>query len=136
MKFINTTPHPITLLNPDGTEFTVPPCGVLINATAEETNVVETGRHGEIDPAYRLRPSLHRAAKEGVQFVRTRFVANPLSEAALAQLEAENPDALIIGSLIAAQAFPGRVLAMIAAKGFERVPSDQKKMRADKFTIF
>lgn len=135
MKIINTTPHPITLLNPDGTEFTVPPCGVLINATVEETNAVEVGQHGEVDPAA-TRPSLHHAAKEGVQFVRTKFVANPLSEKDLAQLEADNPDSLIVGSLIAAQTFPGRVVAMVAAKGFERVPSDQKKMRADKFTIF
>ncbi len=28
------------------------------------------------------------------------------------------------------------VVALVAAEGFERVPSDQKRMRDDKFTVF
>lgn len=43
---------------------------------------------------------------------------------------------IIIGSIIAAQAYPGKVCAMIPAPGHERVPPAEKRMRTDKFTIF
>ena len=60
----------------------------------------------------------------------------PASEEALTKIERENPGAVIVGSIIAAQAFPGRVLAMIPVPGFERVPPAEKRMRDDKFTTF
>jgi hypothetical protein len=72
----------------------------------------------------------------GVELVKTRFVADPASEQDLAALEAKNPGSIIVGSIIAAQAFPGRVLAMVPAPGFERVPPAEKRMRDDKFTVF
>ena len=137
MRIINTTPHPIVFVGKCGEEFTVSPCGILINAKPVEEDALERGTKGEIDPARKLRPRLRDAiAEEGVQFVRTRFVADPVSDAALSRLEEEDHEALIVGSIIAAQAFPGRVLGLIAAPGFERVPVDQKRMRSDKFTIF
>jgi len=116
MKIINTTPHPITMQNQAGMVYTVEPCGVLVNARPVE------------EPAG-IHPS-------GAELVRTRFVADPASEEALSRLEAENPDAIVVGSIIAAQAFPGRVLAMVPAPGFERVPLAEKRMRDDKFTAF
>ncbi|GAH77449.1 unnamed protein product, partial [marine sediment metagenome] len=48
----------------------------------------------------------------------------------------ENPNAIIIGSIISAQAYPGEVFAMTPAPGFERVPPDQKRMNPFKFTMF
>lgn len=116
MRIINTTPHPIRFQSASGEVYEVPPCGVLINARAVEESA---GRH----------PS-------GVELVRTKFVPDPASEEALARLEAENTGAIIVGSIIAAQAFPGRVLALVPAPGFERVPPEQKRMRDDKFTTF
>lgn len=116
MKIINTTPHPIRFQSADGTVYEVPPSGVLINAQTVE---VPAGRH----------PS-------GVELVRTHFVADAASEEALERLERDNPDAVIVGSIIAAQAFPGRVLALVPVPGFERVPPNQKRMRDDKFTVF
>jgi len=116
MKIINTTPHPITMQNQAGMVYTVEPCGVLVNARPVE------------EPAG-IHPS-------GAELVRTRFVADAASEEALTRLEAENPDAIVVGSIIAAQAFPGRVLAMVPAPGFERVPPTEKRMRDDKFTTF
>jgi len=113
---LNATPHPVTMVSQEGEVYTVEPCGTLINARAVE------------EPAG-VHPS-------GAELVRTRFEADPTSEEALAQLEAENPGAVIIGSIIAAQAFPGRVLAMVPAPGFERVPPAEKRMRDDKFTTF
>jgi hypothetical protein len=115
-RIINTTPHACTFQGADGSVYEVPPCGILVNArTVEEKSGVGPG---------------------GVELVKTRFVADPASEQDLAALEAKNPGSIIVGSIIAAQAFPGRVLAMVPAPGFERVPPAEKRMRDDKFTVF
>lgn len=113
--YINTTPHPVNLRDGNNEDFVVPPSGVLINARPVE------------EPA---------GERDGVTFVRTRFEADPESAMKLRGLERDCPGALIIGSIVAAQAFPDQVLALVPVPGFERVPPDQKKMRADKFTIF
>jgi hypothetical protein len=113
---INATPHLIRLVNKFGVVYEVPPCGTVINAKPVG---VSAGRH----------PS-------GAELVRVSFETDEANMTALARLEEENPGAVIVGSMIAAQAFPGRVMAMVAAPGFERVPPDQKRMRDDKFTIF
>ena len=47
-----------------------------------------------------------------------------------------NGTLVIVGSIIAAQAYPGEVAAMTPVEGFERVAPDQKRMRCDKFTTF
>lgn len=109
---INTTPHPIIFRTTNGTEFTVQPCGFLLNAKAVETPAGE---------------------RNGVQLVKTQFVGTPEGEAWLSE---QPSDVLIIGSIIAAQAFPGKVLALTPAPGFERVPVNEKRMNPDKFTIF
>lgn len=113
--YVNTTPHPLTLRDEKGADHTVPPCGILVNARAVE------------EPA---------GERDGVQFVSTRFVADEQSARALDEIEAIHPGAFVIGSIIAAQAFPGRVLAMVPAPGFERAPINEKRMRLDKFTVF
>ena len=115
-KIINTTPHPITFRSEDGAEFTIAPCGVFINARPVE--------------------ELMGAPRDGVQFVRVQFVPEIASVDALDKLDAENPGAIIVGSIIAAQAFPGRVFGMTPAAGFERVPVDQKRMNPNKFTTY
>jgi hypothetical protein len=113
--YINTTPHNVTLRDSQGNDHVVEPCGVLINACPVEESA---------------------GGRDGAEFVRTRFMADEQSAEHLKIMEALYPGAFIMGSIIAAQAFPGRVLAMVPAPGFERVPPDQKRMRADKFTIF
>jgi len=115
MKIINTTPHELRFQSQDGTIFTVPPCGTVINARPVETPAGE---------------------RDGVTLVRTKFVADEANQAALDRLESENPGALVVGSIIAAQAFPGRMLALTPAPGFERVPVAEKLMSATKFTVF
>lgn len=116
MNIINTTPHTVTFRNLDKTEFTVEPCGILINA-----RIIE--KHISIHPS-------------GADLVRAYFISDYENSLALAELETANPDALIVGSIIAAQAFPGRVFGLTSAPGFERVPVDQKRMNPDKFTTF
>lgn len=115
MKIINTTPHEIRFLETDGSIFTVKTCGIIISAHPVETPAGE---------------------RNGIAFVRTAFVADEENTAALSRLEAKNPDSLIVGSIIAAQAFPGRVLALTPAPGFERMPVAERLMSATKFTTF
>lgn len=123
MNIVNTTPHEIRFRNDDGTEFTVPPCGTVINARVVEH---EVGRL----------PSVVRFHDKGIMLVGVRFESDPASEEALARLEHEHPEAIIVGSVIAAQAFPGHVFGLTPAAGFERVPVAEKRMNPKKFTMF
>jgi len=113
IRVINTTPHPLNFL--DGDVVVEIPCsGVLINAKA-----------------------LNDETPEGVvTFCEPTFVGEPESELRLQELERDLPGVLIIGSVIAAQAYPGRVCAMIAAPGFERKPPAEKRMSTSRFTRF
>ena len=113
VSVINVTPHPIRFQ--DGDELVeVEPSGILINARIEE-----------------------KIVKEGVPtFVTSTFKPDKDSEEALSKIEKEHPGVLVVGSVIAAQAFPGRVVGMVPVEGFERVPPEEKRMRSDKFTIF
>ena len=45
-------------------------------------------------------------------------------------------DLRIVGSIIAAQAYPGDVVGMTPAPGYERVAPNEKRMSLDKFTVF
>lgn len=113
---INVTKHPIRFQSATGEVYELPASGVVIDARFEE---IVVGIH----------PS-------GAELVRARIVPTEISEKQLALLESEHTGEIIVGSLIAAQAFPGRIVALCATAGFERVPADQKRMRDDKFTIF
>ncbi|MBT9145629.1 MAG: hypothetical protein DDT42_01503 [candidate division WS2 bacterium] len=116
-NIINVTLHEVTFqCGESGVCYTLEPSGVVINATPIEQ---ECAPHSC-----------------GVALVRTTFVASAAEEEKVALLERDNPGAILAGSIIAAQAFPGRVFAMVPAPGFERVPPAEKRMRDDKFTTF
>lgn len=113
---VNTTPHPVTIQDMDGTLITVP-TSVLINAKAEERKVSDL-------------------------FVRTEFVGTEEGKETIERIKSvynrqfSNGTLVIVGSIIAAQAYPGEVAAMTPVEGYERVAPDQKRMRCDKFTTF
>jgi len=113
VTIINTTPHTITFKDA-GKLIPVPTSGILINAKVVET-VVKSGN-----------PTL----------VKTNFIASEEDEEKLSQIEIAHPGVLPIGSIIAAQAFPGRVFGMTPILGFERVAPQEKRMNPDKFTTF
>lgn len=112
MRYFNSTPHAINLLTPDGQEIVIQPDSII------SANAVEVEVHSPIP---------------GVTLVNTRFEGTPEG---FAVIEAAQEYDVIIGSIIAAQAYPGLVVAMVPAPGFERVPPSEKKMRSDKFTVF
>lgn len=118
MVVVNSTPHPITMQDMDTGELVSVPTSELINAKVEETAVSDF-------------------------LVKSIFVATPEGEATINMFEEifkqEFPKErrlIIIGSIIAAQAFPGRVFGMTPVPGFERVPPQEKRMRNDKFVTF
>ena len=114
VEIFNTTPHAINFGVGDEVK-EVPTCGVLVNASSSEEVVKTEG---------------------GVEFVRTKFTGNDEGRAIIAAMKAANPDAVIVGSIIAAQAYPGEVVAMTPLPGYERVAPAEKRMNPHKFTTF
>jgi len=113
VRVVNTTPHEITFQDQDQI-MSVPNCGIVINAKAVET-IISAGT-----------PT----------FIKTEFTGDTAGKTAIAAIYQEHPDAIIVGSIIAAQAYPGEVVAMTPMPGFERVAPSEKRMNPAKFTTF
>jgi hypothetical protein len=114
LKVVNATPHEVTFLVGEN-EIVVPPSGATLKADADDEVV---GRVGDAD------------------IVRVVFRRSAEGDAELAALLAQHPDALIIGSMISAQAFGYPVVALVAAPGRERLPPNQRRYLIDRFTAF
>ncbi len=112
---INATPHPIAFQDEDGNLIIVPMSGKTLKADAIET-VVRTA-HGKT-------------------FVKSVFVPSKEGTKELEALEREFPEAIIVGSIISAQAFPGRVVGMIPTAETVRAAPAEKRFRMDRFTTF
>lgn len=115
---VNTTPHAITFQNPEGNLVSVPVCDLLINASANSVDVGDLFCKTEFSGTDEGREIIHA-------------IENWFSET-----YHEGETLVIIGSMIAAQAYPGRVFGMVAVPGYERVAPAEKRMRCDKFTTF
>ncbi len=113
-KVVVTTPHPVTF-GDEEQSFVIEGSSVLVNARAVEEVVADEG---------------------DVTFVTSKFVGDEATRSLLEALHEKCPGIIVVGSIIAAQAYPGLVHALVPVKGFERVAPDQKRMRYDKFTIF
>jgi len=114
IPILNTCPHPCHFLV-DGEVVEVPASPFVTAAKVEET-------------------FLHK--KNNITFVKAVPTGKPEQEAILKELKQYNPNLIIVGSIMAAQAYPGLVCAMVPAPGFERVPPGEKRMLPDKFTVF
>lgn len=113
---LNTTPHPLTMQDTNGELVTVP-TSVLINAKAEEKAVDNL-------------------------FVETVFIGTPEGKETIRDIEGTYRETgcsdrlVIVGSIIAAQAYKGKVAGLCPVPGYERVAPTEKRMRCDKFTVF
>lgn len=117
ISVVNTTPHAVTMVNADlSLQTTVPVSGALINAKAV-TSSVDSGI-------------------SGVKYQHTSFVADQNTMDTLKAFKAQYPNVVIIGSLIAAQAYPGLVVAMVAHHDYMRVAPQDKKMLIDTYTVY
>lgn len=110
--------------------------GVKIFNTTPLSGVIINGK--PIEKEVGLLEHMNHAGFQGkITLVETHFVGDEKSmEYIRAMDELLEDDVLYIGSLAAAQAYPGTILAMIPQPGFERVPPNEKRMRVDKFTTF
>lgn len=115
VEILNTTRHSIRFQSQTGELIEVPSSGWLISAQPQE---VEAGSCG---PA---------------RLVKTVFVADPATQTKLETYREANPEVVVAGSMIAAQAYPGLVYAVTPAPGFERVSVEEKRMNPLKWTTF
>ena len=122
LKVFNATPHPINFWREGWDSVVEVPVDAVISAASTET------------PAGCYQPKFS-ADWDSVWLVRTEFVGNDEGRAIIAAAKAAGAE-IIVGSVIAAQAYPGDVVAMVPCEGYERVPPDKKRMRPDKFTVF
>ena len=111
---VNCTPHPIRFLGHDGQVVEVPPSGYTLLAKPNEVYA---------DDGFSL-----------FSLVRTVFVPSPEGKAELAEIEQRG--LLPVGSIISAQAWPGRVVSLVPVEGYERKPPMEKLYRCDKFNTF
>lgn len=113
---VNTTPHPITFQ--DGADTVTVPASreLLINAVPTEQAVDDL-----------LVRTSFSGSSEGMKII-DDIQGTPMPEGARRRL--------IVGSIIAAQAYPGLVVAMTPAPGCERVAPAEKRMSVSKFTTY
>lgn len=116
VAIINATPHSVTIQDTDGTPITIP-SSIILNAKAEEKQVSDL-------------------------FVKTVFVPTEEGKEIISEIknafkfQIGTGTLVIVGSMIAAQAYPEDVVAMTPVPGYERVKPADKRMRCDKFTTF
>lgn len=116
---VNTTPHDITFGKEGYDEtFIVPTSGIILNAKAVEKEIYSDIVKTEFVPT-----------SEGIQLI------HDIHEWFETTFDIEKYDLRIVGSIIAVNAYKPYVVGLTPLKGFERVPSNQKRMNIDKFTI-
>lgn len=111
---VNTTPHPLTFQDSQTMELVSIPSdeSMIINAKVEEIEI---------------RP----------HFVKSVFVSNKDGEIKINAIKTLlGEEVVIIGSMIAAQAYKGKVFGMTPVPGYERVVPSEKRMRDDKFMTY
>mgnify|MGYP000844501623 FL=1 len=116
----NTTPHNIVMQDTDGKLVTVENNpDKLINAST--TQVYWGGIYTE--------PSFDPTT-EGL------YIIAEIKKDFAEQYGTTGKTLVIIGSIIAAQAYPEEVAAMLPVPGYERVAPNEKRMRCDQFTMY
>ena len=125
LEILNTTPYPIQFLFQDRHTEVINPCGFILEAKSER----------KAHCAYR---------QPEWEFTEYYDVSTPTPEGEVwldhidKQMEGEDAEEflLVVGSVVAAQAYPGRVVATIPTPESEGMPTDQQVMRTDGFIIF
>lgn len=99
-----------------GKVVSIPPSGTIISSTPVEKN---KGKH----------PS-------GAKLFTLTFKPQSESLKKLVELEKRHPEAILIGGIINATTFSGRIYGICPVPGYERVAVGEKLIRTDKFLIF
>jgi hypothetical protein len=117
ISVFNATPHPLNFYDVKTKEVTVAESDIILN-----TRPIET---------------LQERWK-GVEFVSVEYRPEDNGLDLLRFIHREHPESLIVGSVLAAMAYPGEVVASIPLKGGDRLKSNTSSRRvcSDRFTIF
>lgn len=112
---VNCTPHSITFED----------AGNLINVPSDPAYIVNA----------RVEETVH--VINGVEFATPKFVPCQEGYNIINRIHNEcGKEVIIIGSILAAQSYPGLVYGMTPVPGYERVAPSEKRMRCDKFTVY
>lgn len=125
-QVLNYTPHQI-IFREGERDIIVEPCGAKLSARAREKVVQTLDEQREIGGS---------GSSCVVEIVQTTFEPSGEGLQELEQINTHDPKLLVVGSIISAQAYPGKVYALIPTVGFERVPVEQKRMNPNKFTSY
>jgi len=123
VRVFNATPHVVRFWQEDWPEPVEVGSDAVISATIKEEFVSSMGVGGTGRPP------------AAIVFVRTKFEGTDEGRAVAEKAIADGAD-VVVGSIIAAQTYPGLVVAMTPAPGYERVPPVDKRMNPGKFTTF
>lgn len=115
-NIINTRPHFLRFQTASGEVYIVPSSREIISAVTVEVFV--------------------KKGNNGIGLVRPEYRPTPEGWKTLKKLKEKHPNAIIVGSILTAQAYPGEIYAPVPLKGFEKVANDQKRARDDIFTTF
>jgi hypothetical protein len=112
---INATPHDLVMVDQDGTECTLPPSGYTLKAETSSVLLRE---------------------QNGIQFFATSFSQDANTVRDLITIRNQYPDAVIVGSIVAAQAYPEDVVALITTPETIRAEPSKKRYYAYRFTTY
>ena len=115
VTIVNATPHGVAFMSESGEVVTAPPCGITLAARPVEALA---------------------GTRHGAQLVRTVFEGTEAGLRDLAEIERLAPGAIIVGSIVSAQAYPGRVFGMVPVPGTERAAPAEKRFLPNRFTVF
>lgn len=123
LTIFNATPHTIRFWREDWPEPVEVEPDALVNARIEDSDAGVPFRF------------VNRIRREQTRFVTPTFVGTEEGRSVVRHAYDSGAD-LVVGSIIASQAYPGDVVAMTPAPGYERVAPAEKRMNPDKFTVY
>jgi len=112
----NVTPHPLYFQDGDSDTVHEAETDVVVNASVKTRDEVE---------------------RPGIKMVSVRYEETRSGREIINAIKEKDPEALIVGSVVAAQAYPGDVISPIPSKqGRGSIDRRKRPVRSDRFTIF
>lgn len=119
---------------------TLPSGTVIYNVTSHDLHFYVDGKRPVVAPTDGI---VNAAPETADVLVNNRYTLvsvkfNPIASGweVINRIKGERADALIVGSMIAAQTYPGDVVASVPYHGSRGFSQFKKLIRSDRFTIF
>lgn len=115
VRIYNMSPHPLSFEDEESGSVTIAPSDGVINAIIKTELVKDCG-------SYSLSYNTFHATREGSYIIHG--------------IRKEDKAAVIVGSIVAAQAYVGQVVAPVPISGNRRDKSSNRTVRSNRFTTF